>query len=709
MNIPFTLKNLCNEFYTTETNEQEKEWFNVAIAEALKVKDGNKKRPNSIDIALALQSIRVDNTTLIAALISSPLLEQNWSEDQLKTTFNNKIAALVISVRWLNNFKGCTDETNLEAVNPQQAESVRRMILSIVEDVRAVLIKLAYRLKRLNYLALDTYEVRKCIAQETLDIYTPLANRLGIAHFKWQMEDLAFRNLNPQAYKYIAKSLEEKRTDRENYLNDFVKNVDEYLKQEKITAKIAGRPKHIYSIWKKMQNKKLDITSLYDVRAVRVLVNTLPECYLVLGLVHQHWQPITQEFDDYISHPKPNGYSSLHTAIIGPQGKAVEIQIRTHDMHEHAELGYAAHWKYKEGGKQDANLEQSINALRHLLDKNDNDEHLLENFNQDLFENRVFVFTPEGEVQELPKGSTPLDFAYKVHTNLGHKCRGALINGKIVALTTELKNGDQVEILTRKLPQPSRDWMSKVAGYVYSSRVRTKIRNWFNALDKDKHSEDGKQIFEKELSKNHINLSESAFFIDKFRCDNIETLYLDIGKGKINHHQIGEAWNRENQETVFTPKQSTKKTGSSQVSVSGVDNLLIHFPQCCNPVPYDDILGFITQGKGVSIHRKNCINIQNLNEDEQKRLIAVDWQDDSLENYTVNIIIVAWDRTGLLKDITVMLGDLDVDVSGIHSKSDKENHKAIINVSLEVKHLQQLTKVMNKLQGLPNVVAVNRV
>ena len=709
MNSDFTPQALLTKLATPDTNEQDLKWLKIAIKQALAVKDHNTKRPNSVEITQALHSIKVDNTTLIAALMSSPLLEKNWSEEQLKTTFNDKITALVLSVRWLNNYKGCNDISQLDAVNPQQAESVRRMILSIVEDVRAVLIKLAYRLKRLNYLALDPYEVRKCIAQETLDIYTPLANRLGIAQFKWEMEDLAFRNVNPQAYKYIAKSLEEKRADRENYVNNFVSSVKDYLKQDNISADVVGRPKHIYSIWKKMQNKKLDITSLYDVRAVRVLVNTLPECYLVLGLVHQHWQPITQEFDDYISHPKPNGYSSLHTAVIGPEGKAVEIQIRTKAMHEHAELGFAAHWKYKEGGKQDEHLEQSINALRNLLNNNESDENLLESFNQDLFENRVFVFTPEGDVQELPKGSTPLDFAYKIHTGLGHKCRGALINGKIVALTTVLKNGDQVEVLTRKLPQPSRDWMSKASGYVYSSRIRTKIRNWFNAQDKDQHIEDGKQIFEKELNKNRIDLVHSSFFIEKFHCETIEALYLELGKGNIQSIQLSETWNREQQTQIETPRKSNRKTNSSQVSVSGVDNLLIHFPQCCSPVPYDDILGFITQGKGVSIHRKNCSNIQNLNIEEQKRLIAVDWQQDNLKNYPVDIVIVAWDRSGLLKDITTVLSDADVYVTGVQSKSDKKNQKATIYISLEIKNLKELSNVINKLQGLPNIDSVSRV
>jgi GTP pyrophosphokinase len=542
----YTAEQLLTRFSHENTTEQEFVWLKSSIEHALLVKDDNPTRPNSVEIAIALETIQVDEVTLISALMSSPLLEDNWPEERLKTEFNDKIAALVLSVRWLNNFKGCTDKKNLEAVKPEQAERVRRMILSIVEDVRAVLIKLAYRLKRLRYLPQDSFEARKCIAQETLDIYTPLANRLGIAQFKWEMEDLAFRYLNPQAYKYIAKSLEEKRPERERYVQDFVSELSGYLKQENIKVDIVGRPKHIYSIWKKMQRKQLDIHNLYDMRAVRVLVNVMPQCYLVLGVAHQHWQPITQEFDDYISHPKPNGYSSLHTAVIGPEGKAVEIQIRTHKMHEHAEMGFAAHWMYKEGGEQDDSLQESINALRNLLDKQDNDEELLESFNQDLFDNRVFIFTPDGEVQELPKGSTPIDFAYRIHTGLGNKCRGALINGKIVALTTVLKNGDQVEILTKKNPQPSRDWMHKSSGYVFSARTRTKIRNWFNVQDKEKHLDDGKVLYEKELARQHIELEDKNFFVDKFSCENLDALFIKLGKGSIQGGKLTEVWNRDN-------------------------------------------------------------------------------------------------------------------------------------------------------------------
>ena len=705
----YTAEQLLTRFSHENTTEQEFVWLKLSIEQALLVKDDNPTRPNSVEIAIALETIQVDEVTLISALMSSPLLEDSWSEERLKTEFNDKIAALVLSVRWLNNFKGCTDKKNLEAVKPEQAERVRRMILSIVEDVRAVLIKLAYRLKRLRYLPQDSFEARKCIAQETLDIYTPLANRLGIAQFKWEMEDLAFRYLNPQAYKYIAKSLEEKRPERERYVQDFVSELSGYLKQENIKVDIVGRPKHIYSIWKKMQRKQLDIHNLYDMRAVRVLVNVMPQCYLVLGVAHQHWQPITQEFDDYISHPKPNGYSSLHTAVIGPEGKAVEIQIRTHKMHEHAEMGFAAHWMYKEGGEQDDSLQESINALRNLLDKQDNDEELLESFNQDLFDNRVFIFTPDGEVQELPKGSTPIDFAYRIHTGLGNKCRGALINGKIVALTTVLKNGDQVEILTKKNPQPSRDWMHKSSGYVFSARTRTKIRNWFNVQDKEKHLDDGKVLYEKELARQHIKLEDKNFFVDKFSCENLDALFIKLGKGSIQGGKLTEVWNRDNKVAELPRALPEKKSKSNQISVKGVDNLLVYFPQCCSPVPYDEILGFITQGKGVSVHRKNCSNIQNLNEDEQKRLIEVNWDQHDSEHYSVDIRIVSWDRSGLLKDIMLILSNSEVNVLGVQSKSDKEQQNATINITLEVQTLTQLSKVISQMQGLPNIISVDRV
>ncbi len=704
-------KTLYQQLQDDSLNEAERNWLKLACEQAIAVKDSNPKRPDSVETALELQKIQVDIITIIAALMSAPSLQQEWTEEKLKESFNDKIAALVQSVRWLHNYKGCSDEKNLEAIKPEQAERVRRMILSLVEDVRAILIKLAFRLKRLHYLPSDSYEVRKCIAQETLDIYTPLANRLGIAQFKWEMEDLSFRYLNPLAYKFIAKSLEERRAEREQYVENFVQSLKTHLEKEGIRhAEVVGRPKHIYSIWKKMQRKKLDIHHLYDVRAVRVLVDTVPECYLVLGIAHQLWQPITQEFDDYISHPKENGYSSLHTAVIGPGDKAVEIQIRTRQMHKDAELGVAAHWKYKEGGSHDEQLQKSINALRKLLDQQDNDDELLENFNQDLFTDRVFVFTPDGDVHELPKGSTPLDFAYRIHTSLGHKCRGALVNGKIVALTTILENGDEVEILTRKHPKPSRDWMHKSSGYVFSSKIRTKIRNWFNTQDREKHLEEGQLMLEQELNRLHIKLDHIDFFIKKFHCESEEALYIEIGKGKIQLSQIVDAWNREYR--VEKPEKlrskSKVKNKHNKISVKGVDNLLVHFPQCCSPVPYDEILGYITQGKGISVHRKGCPNIQNLNDEEQKRLIEVEWDQNHQDHYPVDVRILSWDRPGLLKDITLILAESDVNVLGIQSNTDKQKQTAVIDLTMEVQTLTQLSKTMNRLHGLPNIISVER-
>ena len=467
--------------------------------------------PDCLYVAAQLKGMRADAATLAAALLGSNVMAERYSIDQVRSQFGDEVAKLTSEVRWLNELS-MTDVQVVGHLGTQdKTELLRRMVLAMVNDMRVMLVKLAFRTQRLYALAaLDGDEDNTQVAEETLTIFAPLANRLGLGQLKWELEDVAFRLVEPQAYKRIAKALEESRKDREHYVRDFVTELEIQLTSNQLAdADVLGRPKHIYSIWKKMRAKRIEFDDLFDVRAVRVLVDNLQQCYGVLGVVHSLWQPISREFDDYIAKPKANGYQSLHTAVIGPQGKAVEVQIRTHRMNDDAENGVAAHWAYKEGGSTDTSIQHSINALKQLLEGND--EQLVEDFTQHMDEARVYVFTPKGEVLDLVSGATPLDFAYHVHSEIGHRCRGAKVNGSIVPLTYTLRNGDQIEVLTTREAAPSRDWLNKSLGYLVSGRARGKVRAWFNTQDHDQHVTDGRHIVDRELKR----LKASSVSIEK--------------------------------------------------------------------------------------------------------------------------------------------------------------------------------------------------
>jgi len=453
-------------------------------------RDADTIYPNALHVAGQLKGMRADVPTLLSTILGNDVMGREYPLELVYEKFGADIADLTRQVRWLNELSVNDSQTSNGLGARDQAELLRRMVLSMVEDIRVVLVKLAYRTQRLYYLAKTDDESRESIAKETLDIYAPLANRLGLGQLKWELEDVAFRILEPHAYKRIAGALEEKRASRESYIEDFVSDLSRRLTEHKLQdASVFGRPKHIYSIWKKMRSKRVEFDDLFDVRAVRVLVDDVTQCYSVLGIVHTAWQPIGREFDDYIAHPKANGYQSLHTAVMGPGGKSVEVQIRTKDMDDEAENGGAAHWAYKEGASTDATLQRSIDTLKLLLE--DTDESLLEGFSQQLDSERVYVFTPKGEVIDLVNGATPLDFAYHVHSEIGHRCRGSKVNGSIVNLTYTLQNGDRVEILTTREPGPSRDWLNGSLGYLKSSRARGKVRAWFNTQDHEQHLSDG--------------------------------------------------------------------------------------------------------------------------------------------------------------------------------------------------------------------------
>lgn len=674
--------------------------------------DQQQLLPSGLEVALILADLSVDKTTLIVTLLSDFRLSQSDCVEQIATNFGDEIDRLVKKVRWLHGFHIQDTTEN----SPEQTERLRRMLLSMIDDVRVMLIKLAYRVQRLRMLATADTEERTNIARETLEIFTPLANRLGIGQLKWEMEDLSFRYLEPMTYRRIANLLEERREERENYIKNAVTDIKTMLADANITAETYGRPKHIYSIWKKMTEKKKEFDELFDVRAVRITVHTVADCYNVLGLIHGRWRHISKEFDDYIANPKENGYSSLHTAVYGPQGKPLEIQIRTQEMHEFAEYGVAAHWRYKEGSASDKNLEKGISSLRKLLDPNETkDEELIDSFHTELFPDRVFVLTPKGKVMDLPQGATPLDFAYIVHSEIGHRCRGAKVNGRIVPLTYELKSGEQVDVLTSNTSAPSRDWMNPNLGYLKTKRARAKVKSWFKQQDYDLNKIDGKACYERELNRLGLHNVAIQKVVDHYQQSSIDDLFAALGRGSITHGQLAntlhELFSRHENFIPLDYRKSTagkKSHKGDEVRVRGVSNLLTTISNCCKPVPGDEIIGFITRGQGVAVHRKDCVNIINLESDKRGRLIEVDWGDDVEQTYAVSIFVEAFDRQGLLRDISKILSDEKVDVIGLNTQSNKGEQTAEMTITAEISDLDQLGRVMDKIKQLQNIISVSR-
>ncbi len=665
-------------------------------------------RPRGIEVALILRELGVDEPTLVAALLSDPRLRQRLSREAIEAEFGVQVAELVDNVHWLDTFKECEAAASQ---TPEQNERLRRMLLALIGDIRALLIQLAYRLQRLRGLSREAYEVRRCVARETLDLYAPLANRLGIARLKWELEDLSFRVLEPQAYKRIAQALEESRRAREAYIQSFVRSLREALEKEGIHCEVKGRPKHIYSIWKKMQRKDLDVDQLYDLRAVRVIVDRVSDCYAALGVVHGAWQHIPKEFDDYIANPKDNGYRSLHTAVVGPQGRVVEVQIRTRQMHEYAERGVAAHWLYKEGGQQDALMQRSIRALQQLLEAGKDDPQIMQQFRTELFRDRVFVLTPAGEVLDLPKGATPLDFAYAIHTEVGHRCRGAKVNGRIVPLSHTLRSGEQVEILTGKAARPSRDWLNPHLGYLRTTKAKARVRQWFRQQDRERNVKDGRQIVEQELQRLGVDAPDLEGIAKRFNLSTVEDLYAALGRGDVSAHQFAGALKVPGLEPApppATPGDVARRREAKGVTIRGVGNLLTQRAGCCKPMPGDAITGYITQGRGVSIHRSDCAELAALAAADRSRLVEVEWGTDS-EVYPVDIRVLGLDRKGLLRDVTGLLADERVNVLRADTRTDPKDQSVRMDLRIEVRDSIQLSRVLDKLWQVPSVLEARRV
>jgi len=672
---------------------------------------------HAMAVADIVTGLRLDHESIAAAILHDVVEDTDVTLEQIIEQCGPSVAHLVDGVTKMSSIGDykINGEGGKESI---KAESLRKLLLAMAEDVRVVLIKLSDRLHNMRTLKFLSEEKQRRIARETMDIYAPLANRLGIWQIKWELEDLSFRYLDPITYKQVAKFLDERRVDRQQYIDRVIGLLDKELGKAGIKADIKGRPKHIFSIWKKMKNKGLSFHDLYDVRAVRVLVDTVADCYHVLGTVHGLWPHIPKEFDDYIATPKENNYQSIHTAVVGPGGKTLEVQIRTYDMDKHAELGVAAHWRYKEGGKQDKGFEQKIAWLRQLLDWKEEEANagdFIDRFKSEVFQDRVYVLTPTGEVFDLPQGATPLDFAYYVHTEVGNRCRGAKINGRIVPLTYELKSGEQVEILTTKHGGPSRDWLNPHLGYLKTSRARSKARSWFKQQDQQQNLTDGKSLLERELHRLGVSTLDHRQLYEHFHLQSEEEMLIAIGRGDINSSQIAGAVHKLTAPAASPadePKparQRKGRTADGDIQIRGVGNLLTNLARCCKPAPGDPIIGFITQGRGVTIHRSDCKNVLNLPESKRVRLIEVEWGGmQEASTYPVDVEIEAIDRQGLLIDVYSVLANEKINILATNTLSDKKTHTARIDLTLEITDIDQLSRVLSRINQLPNIVEVRR-
>ena len=688
--------------------------------------DSTPCQTKSLEMVEILSGLNLDTDSLCAAFIC-PLYEyKHISLEYIKENFSKQVYLLCKGVGQMEAIKAL-QQSQSSLVNTNQIDNIRRMLLAMVEDVRAVVIKLAERLCHLRLVKDSDEETRVLAAKETSNIYAPLANRLGIGQLKWELEDLSFRYLHPDIYKKIAKQLDEKRLDRECYMAEFVDNISKQLQSSDIKGVVCGRPKHIYSIWKKMQEKSLDFEQLFDVRAVRVIVDELQGCYGALGLVHTSWKHLSKEFDDYVATPKSNGYQSIHTVVIGPESKTIEIQIRTQQMHDDAELGVAAHWRYKEGNAngKTSGFDEKVSWLRKILqwqeDVSESSE-LLDELRSQVFEDRIYVFTPGGDVVDLPSGATPLDFAYYIHSNVGHSCIGAKVFGRIVPFTHLLQTGDQVEVLRSKTLNPSRDWLNPSLNYLHTPRARAKVQHFFRLLDRDKNLAAGKEMLETALGKLQLSLAKVDFYaaIERFNFTTKDDLFAAVGAGSTRLLQVVHCLQQQDEKSkpevdidpqslIRQPQQTnTQAADNNGITVSGVGNLLTHMAKCCHPVPGDEIAGFITQGRGISVHRVDCEQLANALNQQPEREVEVQWGINNKKSYQVSINIIGGDRQGLLRDISTIISNERVSIIGIESYTDNAKQSMSMTIKVEIANNEALTRLLVKLKQLDDVVEVKR-
>ena len=702
--------------------------FNLAF-EAHKEQKRDSGEPyiiHPIEVATILAELGMDTSTIVAGLLHDVIEDTEYTYDDIKKIFGEEVANLV---------SGVTKITKMEykSKEEQQADNFRKMLLAMADDIRVIIIKLADRLHNMRTLKYRKKEKQKKTAMETLDIYAPLAHRLGISKIKWELEDLSFRYIHEEEYYDLVKQVAEKRAEREIYIKNIIEEMYNKLEEAGIDSDIDGRPKHFFSIYKKMVNKNKSIEQIFDLTAIRVLVNTVKDCYEVLGIVHTIYKPIPGRFKDYIAMPKPNMYQSLHTTVIGPQGKTFEIQIRTFEMHRTAEYGIAAHWKYKEGDNnsetKEKNFESKLVWLRDMLEfqkETADAEEFIEGFKIDLFTDEIFLFTPKGVVIDLPNGATPIDFAYRIHTDIGNKCVGAKVNGKIVPLDYKLKTGEIVEVLTSNNAKgPNIDWLN----IAKSNQAKSKIRSWFKKSKKEENISKGKEVFEKELKKQGVHFVDIAKgetyekFVKRNNINCMDDLYALIGLGAVSASSfiwklkdenkskdekvIEENTNKIIEENIFKAKRKTVDN-TVGITVKGVDNIMIRFAKCCNPVPGDDIMGYITKGRGVSVHRADCGNLKSLIMEDGAKVVDVSWGSSNGRAYIAEIQVKAEDISELLTDIMGVISELNLQLNAVNAKSAK-GRIAYVNIKVKIDSVDILKNLMRKIRHLKGVIDVYRV
>ena len=688
---------------------------------------GERIWAHALGMAVIIAGLKMDVESRIAAVLFAIPAQDEHGIARIEERFGKPAAHLVSGISRLNKLRPITEgfvAANIEAgeVNPvevkAQVEVLRKMLLAMVEDIRVVMLRLASRTQTLRFYAANPGDLRVQVARETLELYSPLANRLGVWELKWELEDLSFRFIHPDIYKKIAGMLDEKRRERENFIIDAVAKVRTELAGAGVDkAEVYGRPKHIYSIWNKMRKKSVEFSEVYDIRALRIIVDDLKDCYTALGIVHNLWSPISKEFDDYISNPKGNNYRSLHTAVRCPDGRSLEIQIRTTEMHKHAELGVAAHWRYKEGSKRSSedDYDEKIAWLRQLLTWKDevvDSSDWISHYKQAALNETLYVITPQGKVVDLPQGSTPVDFAYRVHTDLGHRCRGAKVDGHLVPLNTALETGQQVEIVTAKIGGPSRDWLNPTQGYIHTKSARVKVRSWFSSLALEETLSEGRTLIAKELQRagqTSANIEELAHKLGFSRADD---LYIAAARGELNQRQFqavargGDLLAETQLPDEVQTRPSKPVEGNQGILIVGVDNLLTQLARCCKPAPPDEIQGFITRGKGVSIHRMDCPNFAHLIALHPERVIETDWGLQTTGVFATDIVVDAHDRQGLLRDISEIFTREKLNVIGVNTQS--KQGKAHMSFTVEITNLKHLQRTLTLVHEVEGVVGVRR-
>jgi GTP pyrophosphokinase len=666
-----------------------------------------------LEMAEIILSLKLDEDAVAAAILISTIRNTKLTTEQVAEKISDNVAKLIHGVQQMDSIHLLQQKAE-NARDQTQIDRFRKLLLAMASDIRVVLIKLAERTCIMRGIKSINPEERKHIAEETMDIYAPLANRLGIGQVKWELEDIAFHYMDPTTYKNIAKFLAERRVDRENHIYDVITRLKDSLAEAGIKADITGRAKHIYSIYLKAKRKSTDYQGIYDYSAIRLLVPTLQDCYTALSLVHSLWEHIPKEFDDYITSPKPNGYRSIHTAVVGPDNKNFEIQIRTHAMHEEAERGVAAHWIYKEGKTAQSDYEAKVVFLRQLLDWHrdvsaDENEKINPAYDE-ILTDRVYVFTPAGDILDLPAGATPLDCAYQIHSQIGNRCRGAKINGHIVPLTYTLRTGDQVEIMTNPNGTPSRDWLNSEFGYLTTSRARAKVAYWFRQQDMNQHIEGGRRMLEREFSRGssvHPNLQKLA---NHFHFKDEDTFLAALGRGHVRMAQILHFVEVQHEPSkqptgpIISKKLESKSAG---MNIAGISDLLTRIARCCKPIPGDAIVGFITQGRGVTIHKKSCNNMKHLDLDNNNRLIDVTWDVEHKGSYYVDLQVRAHTRENLLKEVTTVLANAKINLVNFNSTTNR-NNMLIMTLTVQIHALAQLKELINQVNHLSGVIEAKR-